>query len=58
MLDFWDAAGAVPLAAELLPLLLLSDFGVPEPPTPVYDFRREGMMRTIVVGDYKYLGPS
>lgn len=46
MLDFWDDAGAHALMGELLLLL----FGVPDDPPPVYDFRREGMMRTIVVG--------
>lgn len=56
ILDFWDEAGALPLEAELL-LLLLLVLDVPDPPTPVYDFRREGMMRTIV-GGFKYLGPS
>ena len=56
MFDFWDEAGAqLLLATELL--LVVFGVAVPEPPPPVYDFRREGMMRTIAV-DLSILGPS
>jgi hypothetical protein len=56
MFDFWDEAGAqLLLAMELL--LVVFGVAVPEPPPPVYDFRREGMMRTIAI-DLSILGPS